>query len=803
MINKTVSHYQILEEIGAGGMGVVYKAEDTKLDRIVALKFLPAHISLNAEEKKRFIHEAKAAAALSHTNIVTIYEINEFENQTYIAMEYLEGQTLKDKLTSHPLPLSEAFDMAIQIAEGLNKAHKKDIVHRDIKAANIMVTDENVVKILDFGLAKLRGVTKLTKEGTTLGTIAYMSPEQATGEKVDHRSDIWSLGVLLYEMITGQLPFKGEYEQAIMYSIMNEQPTPVTSLRSGIPLEMETIIQKALSKNKTERYQNTEDLIVDLKRIKKPILKDESLSKPTTQKISKRPVKSILIAGIVVLMILAVAGYIILKEKSQKKRSINGRISEPQKISEFHWKNSIAVLPFTNISADPEQEYFCDGITEDIITKLTHIRDLKVISRTSVMKYKNTEKSIKDIGNELLVHNILEGSVRKEKKRIRITAQLIRVKDDAHLWAKKYDRKLESVFEVQDEVSKAIAQALQVNLTPENIKAFNADQTQNLEAYEYYIKGLHFFNHKYLHTFHESDFNTAIQMLEKALEIDPEYVDAYSGLVWCYVNHFIFKREASDFEMFVSYAEKIKNLAPESADAHGNMAMVFLLRKKYDQAFEYQKKAISKAPNSATLNYKSGYFYLKLGLYQQSIKYCTRAMDLDPLFFHSYATTIRSLIYRGQYQEAAQYLNKAAELFPDHPLILNFYCMLNLRLSKYDEAEQWLIKLEKVFPDYKNIETWRAIRVKKWRKILHAARGETNKALAMPVQSPEAFSLLNQKDDAIKIMQENLKKNQNAYRYINLINNPLYNNLKGDPRFKKIVSDAKKIYEERLIKYSD
>jgi len=799
--NKTVSHYKILEKIGAGGMGVVYKAQDTKLDRIVALKFLPPHISMNQEEKKRFIHEAKAAAALSHINIVTIYEINEFEDQTYIAMEFLEGETLKDKIIpagaqyAVPLPINDAIDITIQIAEGLKKAHKKDIVHRDIKSANIIITDEGIAKILDFGLAKLRGVTKLTKEGTTLGTIAYMSPEQASGEQVDHRSDIWSLGVLLYEMVTGQLPFKGEYEQAIMYAIMNEEPEPITSLRSGIPLELEKIIHKALSKDITERYQNIEDLTVDLKRVRKSISKSEPESKPASPKKIRRPVKLYLIPGLIFVIVIIFAGYFILKEKPKPEKTVVQKKSAVETIFESKWKNSIAVLPFTNISADQEQEYFCDGMTEDIITKLTHIKDLKVISRTSVMTYKKTEKSIKDIGKELVVDNILEGSVRKDKNRIRITAQLIRVTDDAHLWAKNYDRNLESIFEIQDEVSKAIAHALEVTLTPETIQTFNGGQTRNLEAYEYYLKGIHIFNNKYLHTFKEEDYSTAVRMLETALEIDPGYIGAYSGLVWIYLNYYIFEQNESAFNMAVKISEKIKKLAPDSAAGYGSMAIVSFFKKEYDQAYDYSKIAIAKSPNSALLNYQIGFFSHKVGLYHRAIKYSTRAIELDPLLLHPYLTTSRSLLYSGNYKKAEYYLKKATDIFPDHPRLIDLFCQLYLRLKKYSQVQEWITRLEKVAPKYKNI--------KRWKMILYAARGERKKALALQYQSSAGYALLGLKEEVLAIMQEELNQNMDAYGYLYLINNPLYDNLRDDPRFQKIVADAKEIYEERLRKYGD
>jgi len=803
MIGKTISHYKIIEEIGAGGMGVVYKALDIKLDRTVALKFLPPHLSINKEEKQRFIHEAKAAAALDHPNICSIYEIDETEEgRMFIAMAFYEGKTLNEKISGvganggSPLPLNNAIDIAIQIAEGLNKAHKKDIVHRDIKSANIIITEEGEVKILDFGLAKLRGATKLTKEGTTLGTIAYMSPEQASGEKVDNRSDIWSLGVLLYEMITGQLPFKGEYEQAIMYAIMNEDPEPITGLRTGVPRELERIVNKTLNKDISARYQNVADMIVDLKNLIKK--SEKATIKPKTGIVVKKrglPKNLFKWMGFILLAVFVVTGYLLLKEKPGHEKTVEQEKSIAEKIFESKWKNSIAVLPFANISADKEQEYFCDGMTEDIITKLAHIKDLKVISRTSVMKYKKTEKSIKDIGRELGVDNILEGSVRKEKNRIRVTAQLIRVADDSHLWANNYDRNLESIFAVQDEVSKAIAKALEVTLTPETIKTFKAGQTRNLEAYENYLKGMHIFNNKYLHTFNEADYSTAVRMLETALEIDPAYIDAYSGLVWIYGNHYIYKRNESDFTMAQKISEKINKLAPDSAAGYANMAWVFLFKNEYDRSYDYLKKAASKAYNSPFFSFGTGFFYFRVGLYHRAIKYCARAMELDPLLLHPYLTIIRSLIYSGNYQQAEYYLKKAADFFPEDPRIISFFCRFTLRVVRYDEAELWIKKLEKMNPESGYI--------KKWKMMLYAARGERKKARALQYQSSDGFALLGLKEEALAIIQENQDKNKFYHEYLFFINNPHYDNLRDDPRFQKIVADAKEIYEERLKKYGD
>jgi non-specific serine/threonine protein kinase len=799
MIDQTISHYKILEKIGAGGMGVVYKAEDIKLKRTVALKFLPPELTRDPEAKKRFLHEARAASALDHPNICNIFEIDETDDgQLFIAMGYYEGQTLKEKISGggenggSPLPIHEAINITIQIAEGLNKAHQKDIIHRDIKSANIMITDEEVVKILDFGLAKLRGATKLTKEGTTLGTVAYMSPEQASGDKVDHRSDIWSLGVILYEMITGQLPFKGEYEQAVMYAIMNEEPEPITGLRTGIPLELEIMINKVLSKNLSERYQNLEELIVDIKRVKKNLTTGE---KYPISKRKPKPFKKQSATAVIALLIIIIAGYFTLIKKSIINEPEIQKTVKKSSITQTKWKNSIAVLPFSNISADKEQEYFCDGMTEDIITKLTHIQNLKVISRTSVMQYKNTTKTIKQIGRELAVNNILEGSVRKEKSRIRITAQLIRVADDAHLWAKNYDRNLESVFDVQDEVSKTIAETLKVTLTPEILLSFQSDRPKNIQAYEYYLKGLHIFHSRFFISFKDEDFKAARRMLTKALEIDPEFTKAYNRLIYFHALHFVLLRKESDIKMMKIYADRAVKLDPHSAMGYAGLGLTTAFKGNFDKAYPLYKKALKINPNDPIIHYQIVAFYIPLKLYNKAFEFCIRAMEVDPLYFPSYLTGARCQFYLGNYEKCEYYLKQAFEILPNQLNLIDLFAQFFLRQKKFDQANEWIKKLEAVRPDSNT--------VKRLRSILFALTGNEEKALAAGYESEELYSILGMKEEAINYLQKYLDKNSLRYNYLYLLHSPYYDNLRNDPRFQKIMEKAKTLYEERLKKYGD
>jgi serine/threonine protein kinase/Tfp pilus assembly protein PilF len=787
MIDKTISHYKILEKLGEGGMGVVYKAEDTKLRRTVALKILPLDLTRDPAARKRFLHEARIASSLENSHICTIHEIDETEEgQVFMVMPCYDGKILKDRIEKGPLDIAESIQIIKQVIQGLSAAHEKGVIHRDIKPANVFITRDGTVKILDFGLAKLAGQTVLTKEGSTLGTVAYMSPEQAQGNKVDEKSDIWSLGVVLYEMITGQRPFRGDYDQAVMYAIMNENPEPVTGLRTGVPVELEKILFKCFEKDPSDRYQQVNELLVDLRRLIKSGL-NRSGSVKTNGK-SKKSVKHLILlvpAVFLSLVVLVAVSYFFILRKTSSLST--------QQFTE--WKNSIAVLPFTNISADKEQDYFCDGMTEEIITKLTYINALKVISRTSAMKYKNTKKTIKEIGKDLTVKNVLAGSVRRDKNRVRITAQLIRVSDDAHLWAKNYDRNLEDIFTIQDEVSKAIANVLQTTLSPEALDSFKSGRTTNMQAYEYYLKGMFLTNSRYLSTLAEEDFQQAVKMMEKAVSLDPTFVKGYVGLVWLHVSHLLYTRNQADLMEIQKFSTKLEEIAPESAQGQFSLGLFYTLKKDFDRAFDHFKKAWVKSSNDANISYSIGFFYYQLGLYRKALKFCDRAIALDPFLSHSYVTPILCSTYIKEYRRAESYFGKVSELHKDHPVLLQFMCRLYLRIGNYEKAEEIFEKLREVQNTPEDIYPLHA--------ILYALKGDRDKALELDQTSSQVFAILDLKDRTIEIMQKSLESNEDAFDYLYLINQPFYDNLRDDSRFQKIVADAKEIYEERLKKYGD
>ena len=674
MIGKTISHYKILSEIGSGGMGIVYKAEDTNLKRHVALKFLPPELTRDKEARERFIHEAQSASALDHPNVCTVYEIGKTDdNQMFIAMGYYEGETLKDKIVKGPLKINEAIGIAIQIATGLEKAHKKNIVHRDIKPANIFITDDNVVKILDFGLAKLSGQTKLTKDGTTLGTVAYMSPEQTTGEETDSRSDIWALGVVLFEMITGLLPFKGDYEQAMQYSIVNEEAEPLTGLRTGVPMELERIITKSLTKNPDERYQHVMDLLVDLRSLIKELeSKFTKFRQPRTRFQKKRLT---IYGGLCILFILmSVLGYKLF-------------------LSPVKAIDSIAVLPFSNTTADPELEYLSDGMTESIISNLSKLPNLKkVIARSSVFQYKGKEIIPKEVGKELGVKALLISRISQREDELSISVELVNTENNSRIWGNQYRRSFSQIFEIQDDISKSIIENLRLELTGEDYKRMTKRYTENSEAYKLYLRGRYFYNK---HS--KEGYNKGLEFFEQASEMDPNFALAYAGISNSYfkLGWFNFLPQSTAHEKGVAAAVKgleIDNTVGEIHVALANHKRWYGWERDIKGAENEYEKALSLNPNDVESYHEYAHLLTEIGKFDEGIKMMNRALELEPLSIAINSCLGQTLYQAKKYDKAIDQFNKVIEMDPTYQHLSGWLGMSYLKKEMYDDAIEILQK---------------------------------------------------------------------------------------------------------------
>ena len=687
MIDKTISHYKIIEEIGRGGMGVVYKAEDTKLKRTVALKFLPPAFSLDPDAKSRFIQEAQAASALQQNNICTIHDIDETDDgQMFICMDYYEGKTLNQKIKSGPVKIKDAIEIAIQIAQGLARAHERGIVHRDIKPANIMVTKDGIAKILDFGLAKLAGQARLTKTGTTTGTAAYMSPEQTRGEDVDHRTDIWSLGTVLYEMVTGQLPFKGDYEQAVVYSIMNEDPEPMTGLRTGVPVEIDRIVKKCIEKNPAERYQTTGDLVADLRHLQRITAAPTTRNRPAapSRVVRRRSRRWFWVGGLALVVALAVG--------------ITLRYFIPIEKEPVYQRKMLVVLPFENLSSS-EDEYFADGITEETTARLSAIHGLGVIARTSARQYKNTDKTIQQIGKELEVDYVLEGTVRWQHSpeglsRVRITPQLIKVSDATHLWSSVYDKDMADIFKVQTDIAEQVARALDIKLLEPERRVLQAKPTDNSEAYNYYLRGIDHYERGWSYDDHQ-EFELALQMHEKAVELDPDFALAYVFISnihsWQYFGGY--DRTKERLAKSKAAVDEALRLQPDMPEALVALAAYYYRGfLDYDRALELFKRVQKARPNfSPDL---IGWIQRRQGKWAQSVMTIERAFKLNPRSAITADQQGLSYTHMRRYKEAEGWYDRALSINPDyHSARLNK--ALNYLLSKGNTREARAI-LEKL-----------------------------------------------------------------------------------------------------------
>jgi len=787
LTGRTLSHYRILGEISRGGMGIVYRAVDVRLQREVALKVLPPELVADPSRRRRFVQEARAASALEHPHIAVIHEVGEEDGVTFIALELIRGEKLSDVMAQRRLSPIRVLEVALEVAEGLSRAHEKGIVHRDLKPANVMLTSDGHAKVIDFGLAKLvesqavgsdvETAVKETGTGVVLGTVGYMSPEQARGAGIDHRSDVFSFGVMLYEMLSGQRPFRGSSNVEVLNAIINEPAAPLAVERLR---ELERIVEKCLEKDPDARYQGLRDLIVDLRTARRRL---ESASADGAPVVLSSPTHRrwpVVAAGAAA---LALALLIVMRR---------GAGSGPTVPAVGRAITSLAVLPLANLSADPEQEYFADGMTEALITDLAKIGRLRVISRTSVMRLKGSKKSLPEIARELSVDGVVEGSVLRSGERVRITAQLIRAATDEHLWAQSYERDARDVLALQDDVARAIAQEIRITLTPQEQARLSGARRVDPEVHQLYLKGRY---HEIKRT--PADLKEALDYFRQAVDKDPTYALAWVGLS---ETHNLLGSLGYDalppretMPKAKAAAQKALEIDDSLGEAHTSLALVL---QGYDwdwaAADREFRRAIELSPNSASAHHFYASSHLaSLGRFDEGLAEEKKAQEMDPLSMIISMNVARQHYYAGRYDDAIALGRKTLEMEPSFFTGRSQLGLFYEAKGMYPEA---IVELQKVMaqsPDSVNslgrlgYAYGRAGKKAEALSIVDDLRQRSKRAYVPAYIVAVVYIGLGDKGASFAWLDKAYDERSDFLTFLKV--DPVFNDLRPDPRFAELV----------------
>ena len=799
--------YEIIEELGRGGMGNVYRVVDTKINEEMALKLL--HPVIAAEEKtiERFKNELKLARKITHKNVCRMYDLNDEEGTPYITMEYVPGEDLKRMIRmTGQLSVGRAVSIAKQICEGLAEAHHLGVVHRDLKSRNIMIDKEGNPHIMDFGIARSLKAEGITGDGIMVGTPEYMSPEQVKGEEADQRSDIYSLGIIIFEMVTGKIPFEGDTSFSIAFKHKTEIPPNPREFNTQIPEELNTVILKCLEKEKVERYQSIREMFSELDKIEKEI----STLETTFSKEKFRFKSSIMnqkffrFPGIFLLFaIIFIAGYFFYDQILKTETSVTKTSGDPR------WINSVAVLPIRHLNQNKEQENLWIVVTEAIIRKLSKFNELKVINLRTALTYQNSDKSTSEIGKELDVANILWGTFSTKADNILINMELSHVEDSHIIMTDSYTSKLTDVFGLGDDISKSVAKGLGVQDIDKRYDGIQSEVSTNVRANEYYQVGRHF-EIKYYESWDVIDFDECWENYLKATETDPNYALVYWRLGTLFEARFNIEDDPKYRDQMYLYFQKAYEIDPNLAEANIGLGWIHFNKGDNDEAYPYFKRAYEIDPNNAEINFHIGSFFRSIGLYEQGLRHYDRALELDPVpsdfaLWHNLRAICYS--YMGRFEEAIDYVKKALKIEPAPNLHLNYARQL-ISIKEYKEAEIQILEAEKLIPY--------SLTIKQNWALLFAALGEKERALELIKEEDRTYlhimtciySLLGMKEEANRNIQIGIdegfeKQRWYLYSYLYLKNNPCYDNLRDDVRFQEIMIKEEIKYEEKMKKYGD